>query len=57
MYSIEFLAADASRILCWYQSPADSGPVFGIELTQCSEGWRLNLPEHPPGTEQQIEVP
>jgi hypothetical protein len=57
LYSIEFLAVEDSRIHCWYQSPHADGPVFHIEMERTDGGWSLHLSEHPPGTEQQIEIP
>lgn len=56
LYSIEFMAVEGSRIHCWYQSPLPEGPVFHVEITRIGEEWMLNLNEHPPGTEQKIEV-
>lgn len=54
---IQFLAVEGERILCWYMNCNGEGPTFEVELLKVSEGWRLNLTEHPPGTEQSIEVP
>ncbi len=56
LYSIEFLAVEDSRIHCWYQSPQADGPVFHIEMVRTDSEWSLHLSEHPPGTEQQIEI-
>jgi hypothetical protein len=32
------------------------GPSFEIELRREFDGWDLQLTEHPPGTEQAVEV-
>jgi hypothetical protein len=32
-------------------------PTFHIELVQNNGRWRVELTEHPPGAEQDIEVP
>lgn len=57
MSFIEFLAVEGERIQCWYLNSGGEGPTFEIEMTRSGEGWTLNLTEHPPGTEQQVEVP
>ena len=57
MNFIQFLAVEGDRIHCWYMNSGGGGPSFGIELTRSLEGWRLELAEQEPGTEQQIEVP
>jgi hypothetical protein len=54
---IEFLAVEGDRIRCWYMNSGGEGPTFEIELIRAGEGWTLNLTEHPPGTEQEIEIP
>lgn len=57
LYSIEFLAVEGTSLHCWYQSPLANGPVFQIKIDRSNERWSLELIEHPPGTEQQIEMP
>ena len=57
MNFMQFLAADGDRILCWHMNSGGDGPTYQIELTRAGEDWVLNLTEHPPGTEQEIEVP
>ena len=57
MFSIEFLAVGGERIQCWYQGRGDDAPVFAIEMTRSGAEWTLALTEHPPGTEQEVEVP
>jgi hypothetical protein len=54
---MQFLAVDGDRIHCWYMNSGGDGPTFHIELVQTSEGWSVELTEHPPGTEQGIETP
>ncbi len=57
MNFMQFLAAEGGRIHCWYMNSGGEGPTFHIELVRNSEGWSVNLTEHPAGTEQEIEVP
>ena len=57
MTFIEFLAIDGDRIHCWYMNSGGEGPSFHIQLTSTEEGWKIDITEHPPGTEQNIEVP
>jgi hypothetical protein len=57
MNLLQFLAVDGDRIHCWYMSSDGDGPTFHVELVQTGEGWSVDLTEHPPGTEQGIEVP
>lgn len=57
MNFIEFLAVEGDRIQCWYLNAGGEGPTFEIEMTQSGGTWMLNLTEHPPGTEQKVEVP
>ena len=57
MNFMQFLAVDGDRIHCWYMNSGGEGPTFEIELTRSSDGWSLALTEHPPGTEQEIEIP
>ena len=54
---MEFLAADGDYIHLWYSNSGGEGPSFHIQLVREEKGWRLMLAEHPPGTEQSIEVP
>ncbi|MCK0530704.1 hypothetical protein [Sphingobium agri] len=57
MNFIQFLAVERDRVLCWYMNSGREGPTFEIELHRSSEGWLMKLEEHPPGTEQEIEMP
>ena len=57
MNFIQFLAVESDRVLCWYMNSGGEGPTFEIELHKCPDGWLMKLEEHPPGTEQEIEVP
>lgn len=54
---IQFLAAEEGKVHCWYMNSGGKGPSFEIVLTSTNEGWTMQLSEHPPGTEQGIEVP
>jgi len=54
---IQFLAVERDRVLCLYMNSDGDGPTFEITLTHAADGWTLDLVEHPPGTEQQIELP
>ena len=54
---MQFLAVEGDRIRCWYMNGGGEGPSFQIELTRDGNDWSLQLTEHPPGTEQAIEVP
>jgi len=44
-------------VRCWYMNSGGDGPTFEIDLHRASSGWLMTLQEHPPGTEQHIEVP
>ena len=57
MTFIEFLAVEGNRIRCWYMNSGGEGPTFEIDLVRSGDGWLMDLTEHPPGTEQEIEVP
>ena len=57
MNLMQFLAVEGSRVLCWYMNSSGDGPTFQITLTSDDDGWSMDLIEHPPGTEQEIEVP
>lgn len=57
MNFMQFLAVEGDRIHCWYLNSGGEGPTFHIELTRNGNGWSLELKEHPPGTEQDFEVP
>lgn len=57
MNFMQFLAVEGDRIRCWYMNSGGKGPAFYIELTRNVGGWSLELTEHPPGTEQEVEVP
>lgn len=54
---IEFLAVEGDRVRCWYTNSGGNGPTFEIDLHRTPGGWLMTLEEHPPGTEQSIEVP
>jgi hypothetical protein len=56
MNFIQFLAVEDRRVLCWYMNAEGQGPSFEIELRREFDGWDLQLTEHPPGTEQAVEV-
>lgn len=57
MNFIQFLAVEADRVRCWYMNSGGEGPTFEVELRRSGAGWLMELQEHPPGTEQQVEVP
>ena len=57
MNFMQFLAVEADRIHCWYMNSGGEGPSFHIELIRNDGSWAIDLTEHPPGTEQAIEVP
>ena len=57
MEFIEFLAADADRIQCWYMNSGGEGPSFGIDLHRVDGGWLLDLTQFAPGTKQTVELP
>jgi hypothetical protein len=57
MNFMQFLAVEGDRIQCWYENSGGEGPTFAIYLTRDRGGRSLHLTEHPPGTEQEIEVP
>jgi len=57
MNFMQFLAVEGDRIHCWYTNGGGEGPTFQIELIRNGDGWSVDLTEHPPGTEQDIEVP
>ena len=57
MNFMQFLAVEGDRIQCWYMNSEGEGPSFGVELLRDAGSWSLELTEHPPGTEQNIEVP
>jgi hypothetical protein len=57
MSFIQFLAVEGDRVRCWYMNSGGDGPTFEIDLQRASSGWLMTLQEHPPGTEQHIEVP
>jgi hypothetical protein len=53
----EFVAVEDDDVHCWYMNSGGEGPSFEITMTRRPDGWHLNLIEHPPGTEQSLEVP
>ncbi len=57
MNFMQFLAVENDRISCWYMNSSGDGPTYAIEIVRAGDGWSLELTEHPPGTEQEIEVP
>jgi len=57
MNFMQFLAVEDDHVLCWYMNSGGEGPTFEIELVRSGQGWSMRLTEHPPGTEQEIEVP
>ena len=57
MNFIQFLAVERDRVRCWYMNSGGDGPTFAIDLRRACGGWLMTLQEHPPGTEQDIEVP
>lgn len=57
MNFMQFLAVDGDRIHCWYMNSDGAGPTFHVQLVRGIDGWSVELMEHPPGTEQEIEVP
>ena len=57
MNFIQFLAVEGSQVRCWYMNSDGDGPAFEITLTFEVDGWSMELAEHPPGTDQEIEVP
>lgn len=57
MNFMQFLAVEGSQVRCWYLHCDGDGPTLEITLTHEGEGWSLALAEHPPRTEQEIEVP
>ncbi len=57
MNFIQFLAVEGDRVRCWYMNNGGDGPTFEIDLRRSSNEWLMTLQEHPPGTEQEIEVP
>jgi len=54
---VQFLAVEGDRVWCWYMNDGGKGPTFEVELRRSAAGWLMELKEHPPGTEQQIELP
>lgn len=57
MEFLQFLAVEGGHIHCWYMNSGGEGSSFHIQLIRSGEGWDVDLTEHPPGTEQGIEVP
>jgi len=54
---IEFLTVDGDVIQCWYMNSGGKGPSYEVNLRREGAGWLLSLVEHPPGTEQTVELP
>jgi len=57
MTFMQFLTVEGDRIHCWYMNSGGEGPSFHVQLVRNDNGWSVELTEHPPGTEQNIEVP
>ncbi len=57
MNFIQFLAVERERVFCWYMNSGGRGPSYEITLVLVEGCWDLELVEHPPGTEQRIELP
>lgn len=57
MNFMQFLAVEGSQVRCWYMNSSGDGPTFEVALTSGDDGWSMELIEHPPGTEQEVEVP
>jgi len=57
MNFLQFVAVEGHRIQCWYMNGGGEGPSFQIEIFRAGADWTFELIEHPPGTEQTIEVP
>jgi len=57
MNFVQFLAVEGDKAFCWYMNNGGEGPTFEIALHKSAAGWLMNLTEHPPGTEQNVEVP
>lgn len=57
MNFIQFLDVEGDRVRCWYMNSGGEGPTFGIDLHRTPGGWLMTLEQHPPGTEQSVEVP
>jgi hypothetical protein len=57
MNFIQFLAVDSDLIHCWYMNSGGEGPSFHVQLVRNGSDWTVELTEHPPGTDQEIEVP
>lgn len=57
MEFMQFLAVEGDVVRCWYVNSGGEGPSFEVVLRRNEGGWALELAEHPPGTEQTIEVP
>lgn len=57
MNFIQFLAVEGDRVCCWYMNSDGNGPTVEVELQRRPDGWLMRLDEHPPGTEQKVEVP
>ena len=54
---IRFLAVKEDGIRSWHMNGGGDGPTFEVELWRSAAGWLMKLKEHPPDTEQQVEVP
>jgi hypothetical protein len=56
MEFLQFLAVEGDAVRCWYMNSGGKGPSFEVVLRRGDAGWALELTEHPPGTEQTVEV-
>lgn len=57
MNLVRFLAVEGSHVRCWSMNSHGVEPTFEIMLACTVDGWSMELAKHPPGTEQEIEVP
>lgn len=53
----KFVVAEGDRVTLWYMNSGGKGPSFEVNLRHCDEGWTFSLLEHPPGTDQTMEIP
>ena len=53
----KFVVAEGDSVKLWYMNSGGKGPSFEVTLRHSDDGWTFELLEHPPGTEQMMEVP
>ena len=53
----KFVVAEGDRVTLWYMNSGGKGPSFEVNLRHSDEGWTFSLLEHPPGTDQTMEIP